>query len=164
MSTYVDVRPRDMTVSQRIGWYTGPRTSTGCREWLGYFVGPKRQQYAGLRVDGQSQRVTRLILGLKVGDPLVAMHRCDNSRCVEPAHLVAGTDADNTHDAIAKGRHPVQNLKPGAFLEGLRPGANRLPTNLCRKGHPRRLKKSGKLYCPTCHAERVREARHVDVR
>lgn len=34
----------------------------------------------------------------------VVMHTCDNPKCINPKHLVAGTQADNVRDCIAKGR------------------------------------------------------------
>lgn len=36
--------------------------------------------------------------------PEVVMHICDNPRCVEPTHLVAGTRDSNNKDRAAKGR------------------------------------------------------------
>lgn len=35
---------------------------------------------------------------------LMCLHRCDNRRCCNPAHIFLGTAQDNTDDMIAKGR------------------------------------------------------------
>ena len=37
-------------------------------------------------------------------DGLIVMHSCDTPRCVNPAHLSQGTQADNAHDRDRKGR------------------------------------------------------------
>ena len=38
--------------------------------------------------------------------PPVIMHLCDNTTCVRPGHLLAGTHRANVADKIAKGREP----------------------------------------------------------
>ena len=35
---------------------------------------------------------------------MVVMHTCDNRACFNPEHLVLGTQRENIHDCIAKGR------------------------------------------------------------
>ena len=36
--------------------------------------------------------------------PEICRHTCDNSRCINPDHLVNGTVQDNIADAVARGR------------------------------------------------------------
>jgi hypothetical protein len=47
-----------------------------------------------------------------LGDRVV-LHTCDNPGCVNPAHLVAGTQQDNLADMCSKNRNAV----PRIFLE-----------------------------------------------
>lgn len=43
----------------------------------------------------------------------VVRHSCDNSKCVEPSHLLIGTQADNVKDMIDRGRNSPPPRRSG---------------------------------------------------
>lgn len=87
--------------------------TAGCWLWTGAAKG--RNGYGHMNVAGAYVSAHRLSYELHIGpiaDGLHIMHTCDNRRCVNPAHLVAGTQQDNNADMVAKGRHRPRGLVP----------------------------------------------------
>lgn len=78
----------------------------GCWVWM---AGLGQSGYARVKRNGKAQQVSRLLLGL-TDSKQSALHHCDNPACVNPYHLYAGTQKQNIHDKIKRGR---QNLPKG---------------------------------------------------
>ena len=53
---------------------------------------------------------------LRRSDGLQVRHTCDNRMCVNPAHLLAGSAADNSRDKVDRGRQARGKLLPQAKL------------------------------------------------
>jgi hypothetical protein len=78
---------------------------TGCWE----FTGTRNPQgYGHVRWNGKLVKVHRLAahlwLNFDLDSPQMVLHNCDNPPCFNPAHLRAGTGADNARDMVQRGR------------------------------------------------------------
>jgi hypothetical protein len=104
--------------------------------WL--WRGPTDDDGYGLtRFRGPNRRATHVALELD-GRPLlpgeVARHTCDTPRCVNPLHLVAGTQRDNAQDKLDRGRGHRQRLMLADALEiRRRAGLGERPADLARE-------------------------------
>jgi len=82
------------------------REDDQCWNWRG----PKRGVYGKFKINGEvfaSHRVSYSISKGQInsnGAWGLIMHKCDNPRCCNPAHLEVGSPLTNAIDASAKGR------------------------------------------------------------
>jgi HNH endonuclease len=88
-----------------------PEPNSGCLIWMaacdpqGYgVISHGRRQW-------RATHVALLLVGRTVPPGMHALHRCDNSYCVNPDHLFFGTNVDNARDREAKGRGRWRNWK-----------------------------------------------------
>lgn len=78
---------------------------TGCMEWTRCL---NTDGYPRMGVKGNSNiKVHRLVYELHTGEDIegkVVRHTCDNPKCINPDHLVIGTNTENVADRVERGR------------------------------------------------------------
>lgn len=92
----------NLTLEQKL--LTKIREEDGCWVWTGYKC---KRGYGKIRINGIWKRAHRIMHELRKGPLLegqVVLHSCDNPSCINPDHLSAGTQKDNVHDMLKKGR------------------------------------------------------------
>lgn len=93
----------DLSVLPKRFWKKVQYAESGCWEWTGCLnsMGYGRTFFGGKHVYAH-----RVMLEAAKGplNGLHALHACDNPKCVNPAHLFAGTHQDNMRDMVRKGR------------------------------------------------------------
>lgn len=82
-----------------------------CHEWTSHI---QENGYGQFSLNGKAQYAHRVAYELhngKVEGNLFVLHRCDNRKCVNPAHLFLGTFNDNMKDMVVKKRqaHGMNN-------------------------------------------------------
>jgi len=78
-----------------------------CWHWTGGYASNNRGMMRCHGIMEQAYRVAYRIYCGPIEKGQVIMHTCDNPCCVNPKHLRTGTQYDNIHDMIAKGRYVI---------------------------------------------------------
>jgi len=109
------------TIQERFNERFKVNPESGCWEWTG-LKNAKGYGRIGGEINGErvapkgtlllAHRVSWLIHKGAIPDGegahgTVVMHKCDNPSCVNPEHLMLGSQTDNVRDMHAKGRRPA---------------------------------------------------------
>jgi hypothetical protein len=88
----------------------------GCWIWTGFKL---NSGYGETTLNGKKITVHRLSYRWAKGDipeGMHILHTCDTALCVNPDHLYAGKDKENTQDRLNRGRYPTK-LTPDDIRE-----------------------------------------------
>ncbi len=94
------------TLEERLNSKTLKLTSDECWLWIGSC---DTAGYGSIRVDGKLRHATNVVYELfnniKMPSNTLIMHSCDNPACVNPSHLILGTNLTNCRDKHVKGHY-----------------------------------------------------------
>jgi HNH endonuclease len=113
---------KKLTKLQELIFVCSTRTASGCWEWPGAItVGAKTGGYGKLAIGGSKSGLAHQVAfaifkGLILAG-LGVLHKCDNRKCFNPAHLYAGTQGDNMRDWRRKGTAAMGSAHSNAKLD-----------------------------------------------
>jgi len=93
------------------------KSESGCWEWQ---MAKGRWGYGLLCENYKTQHAHRIYYRYfkgKIPNGKIVRHTCDNTGCVNPEHLIIGTNLENTWDAIARNRLKSFKLMPDDVIK-----------------------------------------------
>lgn len=93
--------------------------TASCWNWTGCLTKGEKNKtgYGTIWYNGKQRNAHRVAYEILVGpipEGLNVLHTCDNSPCVNPAHLYLGTLKDNAQDTLRRGRCRAYGLMVNA--------------------------------------------------
>lgn len=76
----------------------------GCWIWTAAINSHGYGQFQFSKKHIAASRIAFVLHNGEVQADVLVRHKCDNRRCVNPAHLEKGTHADNSRDTVSRGR------------------------------------------------------------
>lgn len=83
-----------------------------CWKWRGSGSGPGLCKYGKFRLNTITMVATHVSIetstGILIPEGMVVRHKCDFTMCVNPSHLLIGTQQDNINDKVSRNRQATK--------------------------------------------------------
>lgn len=89
------------------------KKTSSCWHWT---HSAEHRRYGYFFLNGRVERINRvswLLFRGNITNNLLVLHTCDNTKCVNPAHLYLGTQSENNRDAHVRSRRSSVGLNNG---------------------------------------------------